>query len=74
MNAIDFPQSNAVTRPAPPLVPTPFAYHNGSIITCLRPTEEELAAIAAGSPVWVMQHPTGVYIGTTSPFMPVSKF
>ncbi len=75
MIAVDFPQANAWTRPASPtLQPTPFALHNGAVVTCLKPTEEELAAIMAGSPVWVMQAPHGIYVGTISPFMPVSKF
>lgn len=78
MNAEHFPEANDVLK-APPGVPgdrcydLPIHRYAGGVISCWRPTKEDIKRIAMGEPIYLhvegLTHPPLVLM-TETPFMP----
>ena len=77
MKAENFPESNAVLK-APPGVPgercydLPIYRYPGGLVSCWRPTREDIKRIVMGDPIWLhvegLTHPPLVLM-TETPFV-----
>ena len=81
MKSVDFPQSNVLFKASkcfPESVDTHAWQMSNCQVTCFVPTEDELAALEAGSPLWlvVAANPDGgtaYRLSTVNPFFTQSE-